>query len=164
MKMPFRFVRPLLAASLLAALAGCVQLARVDATADAKYRSLVGREFELREDFLACGVKQDSARPAIHEVAIMPPPGLGGRFIVALGRIPAGSRFRIVGVTNHRSELFPKTEYVVLFLDHRIPGAEGKPVRIYNVALWPLYEKPAEAGAAPTLSERYFRPVTGTQP
>lgn len=154
----------LLAAAALLALAGCVRLATVDATADARYRSIVGREYELREPFRACGVKHDFPQDHFDEVAIMPPPGIGGRYIVDLGLIPAGSRIRVVGVTNHRSKLFPKTEYVVVFPDHRIPGADGKPIRLYNVALWPLYEQPVDENSAPQLSARYFRPLVAPKP
>lgn len=156
MKSP-RLLRLLSVALLLPVLVSCVQLALIDASADPKYREVIGREYMLREDFLACGSKHDYPSPGFDHVLIMPPPGLGGRYIVPLGRIPAGSRFRIVGVVDRRSELFKNPEYVVAFQDFRIPGAEGKPVRLYHVALWPLYEKPAGDGTAPMLSERYFR-------
>lgn len=152
MKILFRLLPAVLQ---LFAATGCVQLATIDATAEAKYRDVIGREYALRKDFLACGSKPDYPDPGFDHIFIMPRPGIGGRYIVKLGTIPAGTRFRIVGVIHRRSDLFKKPEYAVALQDFQLPQAEGKPIRLYNVAAWPLYEKPADANTAPQLSERY---------
>jgi hypothetical protein len=157
-------VRLLLGSLLPALLSGCVHLAEVDSTADPKYRAMIGREYALRQEFRACGAKWDHQSAEPDHILIMPPPGIGGRYIVDLGRVPAETRFRIVGVVTRRSKLFPSTEYVVALLDHRLPRSAGKAVRIYNVAAWPLHEKPRSFAEAPRLNEFYFRPLDGTQP
>ena len=146
--------------SLLLGQTACVQLAEVDSTPAPVYASMIGREFELREEFVARGVKLPPGFDEVNYILIMPPPGIASRYrIVDLGAIPAGRRFRIVGVVTHRSELFPATQYVVSFLNHPLAGSEGRQIRIQDAAAWRLYVKPASPVEAPQLNEEYFRPL-----
>lgn len=151
-------LRLLLAAGCTVFLTACVQLAEVDSTDSPVYASMIGREFELKENLVACGIKLPPEFDEVDHVLIMPPPGIYSRYrILDLGAVPAGSRFKIVGVVTHLSELFPITEYVISFGEHRF--GEDKPVRITSASGAQLYLKPVSPHEAPRLSERYFRPV-----
>lgn len=152
--------RPLvLAVSLF--FAGCVQLAEVDSTHSPVYASMVGRAFELKTDFFAHGIKlPDQRTPEPQYILIMPPPRIRGHLVIDLDRIPAGSRFRIVGVVTHRSKLFPSTEYSIAFDDPRAFQANGRPIRINATThSWHLYVKPASPDAPPQLNPEYFKAV-----
>jgi len=139
---------------------GCVQLAEVDSTHSPIYRGMLGREFELKEEFVVRGVKLPPKFNEVDHILIMPPPGIYSTYrILDFGHMPAGRRFRIVGVVTHSFKLVPFTQYVISFVDHRISQAEGRQVRIQDAAAWQLYVKPASPDEAPQLSERYFRPV-----
>jgi hypothetical protein len=122
---------------------------------------MIGRAFELREDFDAYGIKlPDQRTPDPAYIVIMPPPRIGGHLVLDLGRVPAGSRFRIVGVVTRRSKLFPSTEYTVFFDDARSFQANGKPVRIQaTTPSWKLYVQPASPGEPPQMNEQYFKPL-----
>ncbi len=145
----------LLAAGCTVFLTACVQLAEVDSTDSPVYASMIGREFELKENLVARGIKLPPKFAAVDYILIMPLPGIYSRYrILDLGAVPAGSRFRIIGVVTHRSKLFPITEYVISFSGHRF--GEDKPVRITSAAGAQLYLKPASPHEAPQLSERYF--------
>ena len=121
---------------------------------------MIGRTFELREEFLVYGIKRpDQKSPEPDFILIMPPPTIGGHLILDLGRMPAGSRFQIVGVVTRRSKLFPSTEYVISFANRSISQTEGKQVRINATSTWHLYVKPASAEEPPQLNELYFRPI-----
>jgi hypothetical protein len=139
---------------------GCVMLETVDSTRAPIYAVMLGQRFELKQLFLAHGIKSDEDRGRdFSYVVIGPPPGIGGRFVVKLGPVAAGSRFTIVGVTTHRSKLFPSTEYVVRFDDEALIASAGKPIRISDGRYWNLYAEPASPGEAPQLNEHYFRPI-----
>lgn len=147
-------------ASLLLGQTACVQLAEVDSTSAPIYTSMIGREFELKENFVAQGVKLPPKFDEVNYLKIMPPPGLASKYrIVDLGDLPPGSRIRIVGVVTHRSELFPATQYVISLLNHPLAGSEGRQIRIQDAAAWQLYVKPASPDEVPQLSEKYFRPL-----
>lgn len=151
--------RLLLLASLLPALTACVQLADVDATRSPRFATMLGQEFELKEPLLVRGVKHDARATTPDYALVMPSPGIGGRFIVDLGTLPRGTRFRIVGVTTHRASLFPSTRYVISLLDRSLPGAAGREILLSDAASWHLYLEPTSADAAPRLNERFFRPL-----
>lgn len=152
-------------ASLLLGQTACVQLAEVDSTSAPIYASMIGREYELKENFVARGVKLPPKFDQVNYILIMPPPGIASRYrIVDLGDMPAGSRFRIVGVVTHRSELFPATQYVVSSLNHPVAGSEGRQIRIQDAAAWQLYVKAAAPDEAPQLNEKYFRSLADRFP
>lgn len=151
--------------SLLLGQTACVQLAEVDSTSAPIYASMIGREFELRENFVASGVKLPPKFDEVDYILIMPPPGIASKYrIVDLGDLPAGSRIRIVGVVTRRSELFHSTRYVISLLNHPLAGSEGRQIRIQDAAAWQLYVNPASPDAAPQLSENYFRPLADRSP
>ena len=139
---------------------GCVQLATVDSTRDPLYAPMIGRTYELAQPFVVRGIKlpdQTSPNPAY--ILIMPPPGIGGHLVTDLGLLAAGSRFRIVGVITHRSELFPSTRYEIALEYPELIQSRGAPIRINDVAAWKTYEKPTAPDRPPELSETYFRPI-----
>lgn len=139
---------------------GCVQLAEVDSTRSPAFAPMIGREFELKEEFGAFGIKLPPKFDHVDYVLIMPPPGIFSRYrILDLGKIAAGSRFKIVGVVTRRSELFPSTEYVVSFADRDFGLADGTPIRINATSTWRLYTKPTSPESPPQLNERFFLPV-----
>ena len=138
----------------------CVQLGEVDSTHSPAFATMIGREFELKEEFLVRGVKLPPKFDQVNYALIMPPPGIYSKYrIVDLGHFDAGSRFKIVGVVTRHSELFPSTEYVIAFADRSFDEVEGQQVRITAASSWKLYVKPDARDAAPQLSERYFHPV-----
>lgn len=152
-------------ALLLLGQTACVQLAEVDSTAAPVYAAMIGREFELKERFVALGVKLPPKFDEVNYILIMPPPGIASQYrMVELGDLPAGSRIRIVGVVTHRSGLFPSTRYVVALLNHPLAGSEGREIRIQDAVAWQLYAKPASPAEAPQLSEKYFRPLADKFP
>lgn len=139
---------------------GCVQLATVDSTRDPLYASMIGRTYELTQSFVVRGIKlPDQKPPDPAYILIMPPPGIGGHLVTDLGLLAAGSRFRIVGVVTHRSELFPSTEYVIALEYPELIRSGSTPIRINNVYAWKLYEKPTAPDRPPELSETYFRQI-----
>jgi hypothetical protein len=143
---------------------GCVQLAIVDSTRDPLYAPMIGRTYELTQKFVVRGIQligQKSPDPAY--ILVMPPPGIGGHLVTDLGLLAAGSRFQIVGVVTHRSELFPSTEYVIALESPELIRSGGAPIRINNVYAWKLYEKPAAPDQPPGLSETYFRPIPASR-
>lgn len=147
----------LLVATALSGLTGCVQLAEVDSTHAPRFASMLGREYELREELLVRGVKRDARSAAPDYVLVMPPPGIGGRFIVDLGTLPRGTRFRIVGVTTHRSRLFPSTRYVISLRDQAIADPADRDILITDTSSWDLYLAPSSPAEAPQLNPRFFR-------
>lgn len=113
---------------------GCVQLATVDSTRDPLYAPMIGRTYELTQKFLVRGIQlidQKSPDPAY--ILIMPPPGIGGHLVTDLGLLAAGSRFKIVGVVTHRSELFPSTRYEIALEYPEQILSRGAPIRIRDV-------------------------------
>lgn len=140
-------------------LTGCVQLAVVDSTDAPRFQAMIGREYALMQPFLIRGVKRNSKDTEPDYILIMPPPGIGGRFITDLGRAPVGSRFKIIGVVTHRSKLFPSTRYVIAFSDRGIVRAAGRKVMINDASGFKSYEKPVSPNGAPTLSRQYFQPI-----
>ena len=143
---------------------GCFRLSEVDSTHSPFFARMLGNEFELLEEFIAIGVKGEYPSAEITSVLIMPRPGQAiTRFLVELGRVPAGSRFKIVGVVTRTSKLFPSIEYAISFKEHSIPRSGNLLVRIPDGKVYfPAYVKPISPSEAPTLNERYFRPIGGT--
>ena len=143
---------------------GCVQLKEIDSTRSPLFGRMLGNEFELLEEFIAIGVKGEYPSAELTSVLIMPRPGLAiTRFLVELGRVPAGSRFKIVGVVTRTSKLFPSIEYAISFKDHSSPRSGNLLVRIPDGKVYfPAYVKPISPSEAPTLNERYFRSIGGT--
>lgn len=125
---------------------------------------MIGREFELKAEFLLLGMKDAPKFEELGHILIVPPPGIHSSYrILYLGHRPAGSRFRIVGVVTHKSKLFPLVQYVISFTDDRTGETKGKEVRIPDASGWGLYVKPAFPDEAPQLSEQYFKPLAGIQ-
>lgn len=118
---------------------------------------MIGQEFELKEELLVRGVKWNSRSTGPDYLLVMPPPGIGGRFTMDFGKLPAGSRFRIVGVVTRQSKLFPSTRYVIALMDHQIGQAENKEIRITDTSKERLYVEPDDPDQPPQLSERFFR-------
>lgn len=139
---------------------GCVMLKTVDSTRAPIFAATIGQRFELKEPLLVHGIKSDEDRGRdFSYVLLTAPPGIGGRFVVKLDEVSAGSRFTIVGVTTHRSTLFPSTRYVVRFDDEALIASAGKPIRLSDLGTIKLYTKPTSPDVAPRLSERFFRPL-----
>jgi len=139
--------------------AACVQLAEMDASRLPRYQAMIGRQFTLKEDLLVKGVKRDLRSKQPDYAMLVGVPGIGGPEFLELGIKPAGSRFTIVGVIVHKSQLFPATAYVVRFADG-VPVAPGIiDVRISDQNGFKFHAKPLSPEEAPQLSERYFAPV-----
>lgn len=139
----------------------CTQLEVLDSTQNPKYRSVIGRQFALKEDFLVRGVRWD-LRAAQPDYILMIPatkPGIGGPEFTELGVLPKGSRFEVVGVVDRTSTLFPQTSYVARFAPGTLTQVDLASVRFHSSQLFPLFLKPASPAEAPQLSEVYFQPL-----
>ncbi len=142
---------------------GCVKLTVVDSTHSPVFASMVGAEFELVEEFMAIGTKWDSRSVAFDSILVAPQErrSFTSRY-VDLGRVPAGSRFKLVGVET-RWRFSPSNQYVIAFTNHTIPQSANLPTTIpdYMVS-FPAYVKAKIPSEAPSLNERYFRPLGRT--
>ena len=150
------YLVPMLSAMLQAA---CVQLAEVDSSQSPKYRSMIGREFALKEDFHVLGVKRDLRSTEPDYILIIPAakPGIGGPEFFDLGAVPAGSRFKIVGVIERRFKFLPQATYVADFASDALSGAKLVAVRLRDSHVHPLYSTPISPSDPPQLNERYFQ-------
>jgi hypothetical protein len=136
---------------------GCVQLARVDVSQSQLFASEMGKCFVVKEPLIARGVKQDLRAKQPDFVTIMSPPGASGPEFFEAQPVPPGTRFRIVGVTTRRSQLFPSTQYLITFDNLRLSDAEGIPVRISDVSGHRLYDRAKPHGPIPKLSAEFFQ-------
>ena len=137
----------------------CVQLAEIDVTASPRYRSMLGREFTLKEDLKVKGVKRDLRSKQPDYAMLVGTPGIGGPEFFELGIKPAGSRFTIVGVIYRKSRLFPATAYLVRFADGITVAPGITDIRISDENGFKFHDKPPSPEEAPSLSARYFEAV-----
>lgn len=128
------------------------------AAKDTPNTNQIGEEFVTRQTLLLKGVKRPwtAKKPAFY--ALVPLPGIGGREIVALGELPAGTRIRVIGMIEEERLFGNKVEYEVIILDSN--PLERTPVRIWNsyYALR-LYTKDSKYRPFPILDPAHFRSV-----
>ncbi len=142
---------------------GCVRrVAKVDSTRAPVFAAMLGAEFELKEEFVAIGVKSQRGAEPVY-VMLVPRWNVNARYQVDLGTVPADTRFRIVGMGMLPWGAFSATEYTISFSNYSSHRFGKLPVMIpYNTG-FALYVKPVPRGAAPALNELYFRPVGGAR-
>jgi hypothetical protein len=142
--------------------AGCFRLAVFDATQSPVFASVIGTEYELRTALWAVGSRPETQVDPDY-ILLMPQPTGPRRYNVDLGSVPAGTRFRIVGVSMLTPMINPSIQYVIAFSNYSNPRFGMLPVKIYNGKVFGLYLKVEQPNAAPGLNERYFRLVGGAQ-
>jgi hypothetical protein len=140
-------------------LTACVQLAEIDVTTSPRYRSMIGREFILKEDLKVKGVKRELRSKQPDYAMLEGSPGINGPEFFELGSKRAGSRFTIVGVIVHKSQLFPATAYVVRFADGVAVAPGITDIRISDQNGFRFHDRPPSPDEAPPLSARYFAAV-----
>ncbi len=156
----FRSIIGILAFALLHS--GCFRLAVFDATQSPVFASVIGTEYELKTALSAVGQRPEPQVDPDY-ILLMPHPIGAQRYNVDLGSVPAGTRFKIVGVLMPTSMIYPSTQYVIAFSNYSNPRFGMLPVKIYNGPVFDLYLKAEHPNAAPALNERYFRLVGGVQ-
>jgi len=142
-----------------AAQSACVQLAEKNASQAPRYQTMIGRQFNLKEDLKVKGVKRDLRSKQPDYAMLIGTPGINGPEFFELGSKPAGSRFTIVGVVTHKSRLFTATAYVVRFADGVAVAPGISDIRISDQNGFGFHIKSQSSEDAPQLNERYFAPV-----
>jgi len=139
---------------------GCIEVSLQDKSATVKYRQLVGSTFALKTEFKVYGVRRDlrSEVPDYYEMLRVPGPGIGGPEIMDFGRLPAGSRLRLVAA--YEEALGGYSLYEVIVLDPAERKFEGLRIRINNAGGLEQYHGGTYPGGAPKLNPEWFTEFT----
>lgn len=114
----WRFGLPLLLGALilpflLYGLGTSIRVKMRDASADAAYAPLIGKEIRLREDVWVLGIAWNG-NPPVEYYMLVGGPGFGGRDVISHGRLRRGSVVRIARVMAGSHWPFrSRVEYVV---------------------------------------------------
>ncbi len=156
---------------------GCVQLKLDNATGSARYAPVVGKRYELAQDFILQSVREEVgeapryariiAKPIVYIPQYDPrnrrydprgKPGYVTRFVTDLGFLPAGTRFSVVGVLT-RGAPMTQVHYVIAIEGDQSQIAGHLPVRLSEQWGKDVYLAPAAAGEAPKPCAPFFGPV-----
>jgi hypothetical protein len=119
----------LVAAFLLAGVAiACSTAAGVDVSQEVEFTEMIGRDYQIVGDVDAYGIKNEDRDTNASYVTLIPPPGIGGREVVFMKRLPKGQTFRIVAATRRQRAFTNGIDYVVELNGADLP--QGLDVRI----------------------------------
>lgn len=143
-------------------LSGCVQLAEVDSTHEAKYKEALGKVYVTLQELEAFGIRRTIARDVVATdyVLVMTPRGISGPEVTQTKLIPVGTRVRIVGVMTHELKLMGTVRYVVELEGFDLGFAAGREIRINDAQAFKMYRKTKEKGRAPELNPEIFKLVS----
>lgn len=159
---------------------GCVQLELADSTASPLYVPVIGKKYELSQDFIIRSVRVEVgaapsfayifAKPAVYIPQYDPKsrlydprrrPGYVTRFETDLGFLPAGTRFSIIGALT-REAPFARMNYLIMIEGVSSQLAGDLPVRLGERRGDERYLTPAANERAPVPNVQFFRPVAET--
>jgi hypothetical protein len=157
--------------------AGCVQLELTDSTTAPRYAPVIGRRYELTQDFIVRSVRVEVgeapsfayiiAKPAVYIPQYDPrsrrydpqgKPGYVTRFVTDLGFLPAGTRFAVKGALT-REAPFVRMNYLIEIEGSGGGLARDLPVRLGEQWGKEIYLAPMATGQAPEPYAPFFRPV-----